>query len=243
MSAARAIGLVVERNGTLYHAGDAPKGFKSASDSTAPRGNQEPDASTKTQQQEQQQQNAAPQIERLDEASETAMTEIVSKVPESEARAFSREMIENGSLSHEGVAKVAQRLGITEEQAGQKAQALHQAYYDQASRSVGPHADAVWDYARKAAPQALRDAVNEQVTNGTTNGYKALNAKFMASLDTMHPDLLLQSDALKPMNVRREGDGQITLEVRPGVRTSWRNAVQNGLIPMPTFRSNPFVKG
>lgn len=90
-------------------------------------------------------------------------------------------------------------------------------------------------------PRKSFDAPSEShVNTGSLAEYRALNAKFMENLATLHPELLLQSDATQALHVRREQNGEITIETQPGVRTTWKNAIRSGLIPMPYFRDNPF---
>jgi hypothetical protein len=185
---------------------------------------------------------AVPQIERMSDEAEAAMSEVIAKVPEAQALSLSRELIETGALSQEGLNIAAQKLGITPEEASARATQLHSAFHEQASRAVGPASDEVFSWARANAPNELRRAITEQVNNGTTKGYAALNAKFVENLDTLHPQLLLESTATKALNVRKESDGKITVELPKLGRVSWRVAVRSGLLGNVRFNSNPFRK-
>jgi hypothetical protein len=134
----------------------------------------------------------------------------------------------------------AQRLNLSPEEAKAKAQVIHDAFYRQASDTIGPVSETVFEYMRANDPQTLRRAVNDHVQSGNLAGYRQGYTKFVENLDTLYPDFLMSQDSVQALNGRREADGQLSIEVRPGVRTSWRNAVKTGLIPMPKFNHNPF---
>lgn len=246
LAAAKAAGLVVEVNGQHYYAGAAPRPFADPSHANnAPRVEENDGA----QKQQQQQDDISPELAAdqelqaatFDPQAGAVLAEVGDKLQSGEIQSVTRDLVEQGSLTPEAINLVAQRLGVTPEEAAAKANTVHAAYLQQANTAVGPVADAVFDYARTTAPQALKDAINAHVQNGDLSGYRALHRTFIENLDHIRPDFLLSQDAVKALNGRRESDGTLTIETSKGVRTSWKNAIRLGLIPMPSFKYNPFA--
>lgn len=165
---ARAAGFIVERNGELYYSGDAgnpTKGFKQASNSVTQSNNgTDANSSNNDRSNAPEQDNEAPtdQAENaatFDKAAGEVIGQALQNMRDGEVQALSREMIQSGTLSPEAIALAAQRLGTTNEEASAKAATVHAAYYKQASETIGPHAETVFEYARTNAPQELRRAI------------------------------------------------------------------------------------
>ncbi len=246
VAAARAAGLIAERNGEFYYSGDSKPGFKSASaqPETAQR---QPDAdqNNDTSKADQDKPAETPETSEADKIAPfaqdagEALHHVVTNLREGEVQSLSKELITNGKLTPEAASLAAQRLGWTPAQVAEKAEGIRQAFFTQASAAVGAHAEALFDYARTHAPQELRRAVEAHVNSGDISGYRSLSQRYIETMDQHSPDVLLESNEGKQYAMRREPNGAITLDFGPQVgRVAWNVAVRQGFIK-PFFRAPP----
>jgi hypothetical protein len=235
VAAAKAIGKIrVNAAGVLVY----------ADESLAPKADAAPKGTHKPTQQDQQQPTKPAEIEKLDDASEALMTELVaatSKVGNMDVAAVQKHLTEEGSVPTDLLNRLATGMGQEPAVVAQKLAQVREAFTKQAYDSVGAVAPEVFEWANQHAPQELRAAIDQQVKHGTTKGYQAISQKFMEQLDRLRPGFIENTTEGKQLQARREPDGTVSIVHPKYGRISWQVAIRKGLFK-PSFKYNPFTR-
>jgi hypothetical protein len=178
--------------------------------------------------------DTVPEVELLDPAAEEIMTEAVAKIGNLDAAAAVRSALDtDGMVSEDVTNRIATTLGVPAEQVAERVETLKASFETQARNTIGTGATEVFDYARQFAPKELRQAMLDQVNNGTTKGYAALAKTYMENLAdtpegreiiTASPDAQARGVFVEPRT------GKLFIEHPKVGRVAWKTAVREGLI-------------
>lgn len=221
VAAAAARGLIVrDAHGNYVYPGGTTGARREAS---AQENHEQPKANTD---------QAAPaasqtQIEPLDEASETIMSEFVQRAGNMDLMTATRALLDSGDVPDDVLGRVASQIGKTPEEVRQNVDSLRTAFTVQAHKTVGANAEEIFKWANVHATAALRKAADLQVMNGSTKGYKDLARQFYLS---MPPEVVLAASNAKDIGARREPNGEVTIEHPRYGRIPFKTAVRMGYV-------------
>jgi len=196
------------------------------------------DTSRQPNQQQQTQQDAgADRLADLPAEAHAIAQEFTSgKINNVSLREGTRSMMETGALTEDQAARAAQDLGITPEEAKQRASTLHSAFTAQAHEMVGALAPTIFEWARSRNPALLRDAVNAHVHENATDAYNDVIREFWRDTARTNPKAILNATNAAEIQPRMEPNGVLSIVVN-GTRTSFTAALNSGLIgPKPRGR-------
>ncbi|AMK11342.1 hypothetical protein [Pseudodesulfovibrio indicus] len=96
--------------------------------------------------------------------------------------------------------------------------------------SMGLDPDQCFDWVRENRPRELHKAIMDHATRRTTAGYKALAGEFMADLDKVNPDAILNADLGEGILEARQVGNEIVLKTASQGEITWKTAVKMGLV-------------
>lgn len=135
-----------------------------------------------------------PPIERLDDESETILTDMVDTVAATERHMAMDAMID-GELSDSIVGTVATHMGILPEEARAKMDHVKAAFEEQAIRAVErtgiPDGRAFFEWLSETDPEGYRNAVRTHVMDGTVEQYAEPAFEYLATIDKHDPKAAL----------------------------------------------------
>ena len=192
------------------------------------------------QQQQEQEQTPAPAVaEPMAPEVEAVLTEAMPKLSQGTRNAIVTEAIANGSLSTELTQRVAEQLGISTDEAGDRIGKVLDGFAAQAHASIGSMAPQVLGWARQERAKELNDAMRNQAMNGTTSGFKALARDFLENLPTIPggADAIINHPDAQAWGARKERDGRVTVQTKSMGRVDWRTAMRS-----PSLGFKPTLK-
>ena len=177
-----------------------------------------------------------------DEATEQALTQFAEGTAPDLQLAVIDEVINNleGDISEEAIGTIASQMQIEPEKANEMVDTVRAGMEAQArsviTDALGGNAELTetmlaWAYDQRG--DEVSKAVREQLLNRRTAGYAELAKEFMANLDTIAPDAILNAEMAGGVSVTRDDRGRIVVrDDRTGRTYGWRSAVEAGIISL-----------
>jgi hypothetical protein len=141
------------------------------------------------------------------------------------------EMIEQGSLSQDALAKIAGAMSLEPGEVSSRAATIQAAYRAQANEMAGPAAEQIFAWANQHDRAALRKAVDAHVKMEDPTAYDGIVRNFWMNLS---PEAILGAQNAAQVNPRRESNGSISVQTKDmPSRMSWQTAVRLGYVGKP----------
>lgn len=219
VGSAKAAGLLHRDGSGNWHAGTSANETGQAP-ITAPKqfapGEQQPE-----------EQQVVSEALRLDEDSEALASAFASRVDPHDSQQAINALMEGRSIPDDLAGRAGSTLGLQPEEVRERVETLRSAFERQAQSVANERA---LDWARNARPDALKEAVREQVNHGSVKGYEALSREYISALPSIDPQVVLNSPHAAERGVKLHRNGSITVEI-PGVgQMEWKAAIRAGFI-------------
>ena len=157
-------------------------------------------------------------VERMDDAAETALSELLDGTDRLTAVAAAQELASGAEdFSDAHVESMASQLGVEPDVVREKAARVRAGFTKQAEATVakelGPIFDAedFWGWAWQNQPNAMREAVMAQVNQGTTSEYRKIASAYLDNLDRHDPHAILNADFGPGVTAKRMGDDVVII--------------------------------
>lgn len=204
-------------------------GKYAAGDGVAPSAAQEPSPT-------QDQDHPDLSVEPMDAESEAALAELVGNTTPGTQIAAVHEIADGGEITEETLVTLATELGVENPVAAAEAIApVQEAFEAQATATVEaagiPDAYEFWAWAYAERGPAMKSAIIDQGTKGTTHAYKALAQEYVQGLDKIAPDALLDAQLGDGVKVHKGTRGEIIITAK-GRDMSWREALSSGAVSL-----------
>ncbi|MBG0775823.1 MAG: hypothetical protein H0S85_05240 [Desulfovibrionaceae bacterium] len=103
-----------------------------------------------------------------------------------------------------------------------------QAYKAVSDMGIDP--DECFEWVRENMPRELHQAIMDHAVSRTTAGYKALAGEFMADLDKVNPEAILNADLGEGILEARQVGNEIVLKTASQGEITWKTAVKMGIV-------------
>lgn len=150
------------------------------------------------------------------------------------------QIIEHGEISEQTMGQLASQLGGHPSQVAAMIDQVRPSFEAQANRAVeavagGIDPQDVWSWAWEKNPKQIQAAMNSHISNRTTEAYKQLTRDYVANLDTINPDAILNAEVVGG-KVERDAQGKVFFTLPNGRRVSWSEAVGTGIMKLERRR-------
>jgi|GEM_PF-3445173 hypothetical protein len=190
------------------------------------------EATSPNQTQEKPQQAPENLEELLDETNEKTLHALGSMVDESTIYGALNTIASGGDLENyigRAASQVGKEPGEMAEIVGDlRAQFESQAYKAVSDMGIDP--DQCFEWVRENRPNELHKAIMDHAVSRTTAGYKALAGEFMADLDKVNPDAILNADLGEGILEARQVGNEVVLLTATQGEINWKTAVKMGLV-------------
>lgn len=141
------------------------------------------------------------------------------------------ELVDTGSLSQETASRLAGREDPSAIIA--KGQQFWNTFATQAGEvvsAVGADPVEFREWAEANHKGRLRDAIMDHVHRRDVSGYQRLAKEFVANLDKINPDRILQAEFAHGITASMDSSGRVILRAPNGQQVEWRSAIRNGWV-------------
>lgn len=170
--------------------------------------------------------------ELLDEANEKTLHALGSMVDQSTIMGALSTIASGGDLEHY-IGRAASQVGKEPGEMAEIVGNLRSQFESQAYKAVsdmGIDPNECFEWVRENMPNELHKAIMDHAVSRTTAGYKALAGEFMADLDKVNPEAILNADLGEGILEARQVGNEIVLKTASQGEITWKTAVKMGIV-------------
>lgn len=180
------------------------------------------------------------QDEVVEQQAEDALTDLVTKTGSDVQFAVAHEAAQSGGhVSQEAIDALATEAGMEPGQVAERVETVRAAFENQARQAFTQGSgisdpqivQGLIDMSEQMFPEEYAQAINAQLTQRSTAGYRALATKAVEALGEAVPDQLMRANFGPGISMSKDSKGHIIMTI-DGNTMSWRQAVRSKLIKL-----------
>jgi hypothetical protein len=183
----------------------------------------------------QQEQQQAAAGESIGKEGEDTLNFLYTHTSATDHHAAIEQMVEHGEISEQTMGQLASQLGGHPSQVAAMVDQVRPAFEAQANGAVesvaGVDPQDVWDWAWEKNPKQMQAAMTSHVNDRTTEAYRQIAREYVANLDTISPDAILNAEVVGG-SVHRDAQGNVFFQLANGRLVSWSEAVRTGIMKL-----------
>ncbi|MET0012047.1 MAG: hypothetical protein ABW088_00200 [Sedimenticola sp.] len=229
-----AAGAIVKNGDGTYSDNYAPSKHQSAHQSPSKPKNPLAINTPQTSQQEviKEQVQQVPVSARLDGETEQLFQEFTASLPGAVSQHVMNTFADGQELPQSFVGQLASENHVEPYVMQEKIDAIREAFAVQAGQEIAKYGldpTSVKEWAQENVPEVLKQAVFQQFNLRTTEGYHDVVNTYLANLDQIDPDAILDAELGEGITTQVGPDGVVLLNTPHG-QFSWSGAVRAGLV-------------